>query len=559
MNWKEQLEERWKSASRVFLLYGNIYDLFVVNEATGFLPFFFRNTVMKDSVVLYYDISYGITFGDDLVKTKFFKWLEIYDDAEGTEFKNGKLPKDFNSCLHLAKRFFIHLKTTDKNFNTQFNFVIKYAETVFPSSEGNAISNDQKVAVIRLLSEVGNDLFSEDKFRVILITESISEISKDILNSDYVGRIQIDFPTEQERLDFLKTFKIKVEDYSDLSIERLAKRTSGLNLIKIFHLVDAALSGGTKISDLTIAKEKKRIIEEFCGGLVRFVEPNPKLNLESVGNHEKAKKKLKDIVWMIKSGKESVLEKGILVPGRVGVGKSFLIRCFASECGLPVMELGEFRSKWVGDTEKQLARVLLTIKALGPVVVVVDEADAVFGNREQSGDSGVSSRVFATLAAHIGDSSIRGKEIWIAMTSRPDLLPIDMKRQGRFGLCLPLFAATDKKEVLELFNVIAKSRGIALPESFEKQVGMPDMELTGSEVEAILIRAEEIAVLASRDNQIGIEDLKEAVDSFVDPLDGNLIRKQNLAAILSCSDSRLLPDKINKMNRDDLADTLKEL
>ena len=40
--------------------------------------------------------------------------------------------------------------------------------------------------------------------------------------------------------------------------------------------------------------------------------------------------------------------------------------------------MGEFRSKWVGDTERQQARILMTIRALGPVIVVVDEAYADF-------------------------------------------------------------------------------------------------------------------------------------------------------------------------------------
>jgi len=63
------------------------------------------------------------------------------------------------------------------------------------------------------------------------------------------------------------------------------------------------------------------------------------------------------------------------------------------------MEMGEFRSKWVGDTERQQMRILMTIRALGPVIVVVDEADAIFGTREADGDSGVSGRVFAAFAA----------------------------------------------------------------------------------------------------------------------------------------------------------------
>src|SRR5207247_4969940 len=103
------------------------------------------------------------------------------------------------------------------------------------------------------------------------------------------------------------------------------------------------------------------------------------------------------------------------------------------------MEIGEFRSKWVGDTERQQMRILMTIRALGPVIVVVDEADAVFGTREADGDSGVSGRVFAAFAAHIGDASLRGRELWVAVTSRPGLLSINMKRQGRFGLWIPRF------------------------------------------------------------------------------------------------------------------------
>src|SRR5439155_911338 len=86
---------------------------------------------------------------------------------------------------------------------------------------------------------------------------------------------------------------------------------------------------------------------------------------------------------------------------------------------------------------------------------VATEADAVFGTREADGDSGVSGRVFAAFAAHIGDSTLRGRELWVAMTSRPDLLSIDMKRQGRFGLCIPLFPAQGPDDVIELFRTVA--------------------------------------------------------------------------------------------------------
>ncbi len=206
------------------------------------------------------------------------------------------------------------------------------------------------------------------------------------------------------------------------------------------------------------------------------------------------------------------------------------------------------------ETERQQARILLTIRALGPVIVVVDEADAVFGNRAADGDSGVSTRVFAAFAAHLGDSSLRGRELWIAMTSRPDLLAIDLKRQGRFGLCVPLFAAQTPDEVVELFTVIAKVKKIALADETVAYIRaeLGARPLTGSDVEAIMVRAKERAVLAQRDADVRLEDVRGAVDSFIDPLDPDLLALQELAAVLACSDRRFLPEKYLATPRADL-------
>jgi SpoVK/Ycf46/Vps4 family AAA+-type ATPase len=189
------------------------------------------------------------------------------------------------------------------------------------------------------------------------------------------------------------------------------------------------------------------------------------------------------------------------------------------------------------------------------VIVVVDEADAVLGTRQADGDSGVSSRVFAAFAAHIGDSSLRGRELWIAMTSRPDLLSIDMKRQGRFGLCIPLFPAQGPDEVVELLRVVAQAKKIALDEPTvawaRGEIG--GRPLTGSDVEAILVRAKERAVLDKRDAEVRVEDLREAVQSFIDPLDADLLRLQELAAVLACSDRRFLPPAYRDADRGELS------
>src|SRR2546425_13198135 len=98
---------------------------------------------------------------------------------------------------------------------------------------------------------------------------------------------------------------------------------------------------------------------------------------------------------------------GYLICGPVGTGKSFIVQCFAKEIGIPVVELLNFRSKWQGQTEANLERVLALLDAIGPVAVVVDEADAALGRakpvgRTQGGPSGDSPRwppSWATRAA----------------------------------------------------------------------------------------------------------------------------------------------------------------
>jgi hypothetical protein len=83
--------------------------------------------------------------------------------------------------------------------------------------------------------------------------------------------------------------------------------------------------------------------------------------------------------------------------------------------------------------------------------------------------------------------------------------------------------------------------------------------LTGSDVESMLIRAKERAVLARRDDDVQLADLQEAVDSFIDPLDPELLALQELAAVLACSDRRYLPERYRTVDRAELMEQFARL
>ncbi len=567
--WALELARRWNGSTySLFVLHGNIFDLFPVqeNSSVNYVPlktFLTRRLFPDRSCLLFYDISGGLTFGSPEMQKMFFEWLEIFDSVENTNFHQQGLPKDFEALAPLLTRFFLKVAEDQRKWKG-VTLVIDYPEMLIPASETSS-SFDERMNLVTFMKWASAPELARIDVGVLLITESASTLSADLLRNPHVAQVRIDLPEADERLRFLQSGWAEalaggkaISEWSDLSAEDLAARTAGLNLLRVQHFLAEAIRNGARVTQQLLTDSKKRLIEEYCQGLVRFKDPKPGVTLDCVATHVAAKKKLRDLAWLIRNAKTEVLERGVLVPGRVGVGKSFLIDCFASECGLPVMEIGEFRSKWVGDTERQQARVLMTIRALGPVIVVVDEADAVFGNRGgDGGDSGISGRVFAAFAAHIGDSSLRGRELWVAMTSRPDLLAIDMKRQGRFGLCVPLFPAQGPDDVADLFNTVARSRKMTLSDEITKYIreNLGQRPLTGSDVEAVLVRAQERAVLAQRDTDVRREDLEDAVNSFIDALDPDLLALQELAAVLACSDKRYLPERYATADRSQMLQT----
>ncbi|MFA7344869.1 MAG: AAA family ATPase [Terrimicrobiaceae bacterium] len=566
--WAREIALLWNARGHsLFILHGNIFDLYPLGENKGYgsLKAILANRIFPDRrMMMFYDIADGLTFASREMQKEFLEWLEVYYDTCSAQTRarfGGDPPKEFRDLMPVLRQFINQTRDEPpKNGKQGISLLIDYPEKIVPNTTDAGASGEERLAEVALLKFASTNRGKD--VGIFLVAESILDLGDALARSPYVAQTRIDLPDMDERTAFLNDpAAAAIPAGGPLSVDEIARRTAGLTLGRIQNLLAQCAESNTPVSGPAIAQGKKKLIEEYCQGLITFKEPSPKKKLANVANHTAAKQKLTEIAWLIANGKNEVLERGILVPGRIGVGKTYLIDCFASECGLPVVELGNFRSKWVGDTEKQLSKVLITIRALGPLVVTVDEADAVFGGGRESGgeDGGVSSRVFAALAAHIGDSELRGREIWIAMTSRPDLLAIDMKRQGRFGLCIPLFPTQSPNEVLSLFETIAATKGIPLgkPEK-EKIVSLLGSKpLTGSDADAILTRAQERAVLARRESQP--EDFVAAVENFIDALDPQLLAIQELAGVLACSDKRYLPAQYRDADRQTLRDTFEAL
>jgi SpoVK/Ycf46/Vps4 family AAA+-type ATPase len=277
-------------------------------------------------------------------------------------------------------------------------------------------------------------------------------------------------------------------DVLDYGVAELAKLTAGIALTDLEVLVRSSRESGRRLDAGYFRDLKKRLIERQAQGMLEFVEP--KWGLDTVVGHEAAKRRLLDDAALIKKGMLETVPMGYLFNGPVGTGKSFLAQCVAGSIGVPAVVLKNFRSKYVGETEGNLERVLGLLRSMGPVVVVIDEADTVLGDRDTGGgDSGVSARIFGMIANQMGDTRYRGKIIWMLLTARPDLLPIDIKRQGRAEVHIPLFYPSDDAELKKMLKVLARKTGATLLDEDLPETLPHKGNLSGADVEGIIGRA----------------------------------------------------------------------
>ena len=219
-----------------------------------------------------------------------------------------------------------------------------------------------------------------------------------------------------------------------------------------------------------------------------------------------------------------------------------------------------FRDKWVGATEGNLEKVFSILHALGQVIVFIDEADQMTGKRGGGdGDSGLSGRVYGMLAKEMSDTKNRGKIIWIFATSRPDLVEVDLKRQGRLDVHIPLFPPGDKEGRAGLFAAMA--RKLKLPIQPEELPALPDNDqLGGNEMEGLLVRAlrDYEAAKDAEERGKGKAQGRSATapprrsQDFRPSAHVERLELMDLLAVKECTDTRFLPERFRKLSLADV-------
>jgi hypothetical protein len=541
----------------MFILHGNVADVVGSRDGEQYLiepvsDFLTRRLFGQYDLVLHYDIGRGLrafSAGDPKRLTRMNALLArlVGEQAE--------LPRDPTQCLRLLDRVISLLLVSEEDRVRKTAVLFDYADFICPAEDRPgehlaALLNWARSPVVRRVNLV-----------FILLTESLARLHPILVQSGYTEEIFVPLPGQAERQTFIaQRFPGYRED-----AERLAVLSAGLTLANLDNMMrlltgDAqSVAGQAKVAgpetkddaateepaartdtDVRLVEIKKGLMEAQCPGLIEFVEP--KYDLSAVAGHAAAKDRLTNDARLIRRGLLDAVPMGYLLCGPVGVGKTFLALCYAGAVGIPCVTIRNFRSKYVGETEANLERILTVVRELGPVAVIVDEADATLGNRGASGDSGTSARVFAQLASQMGNTQYRGKVIWFLLTCRPDLLPIDLKRQGRCEEHIPLFYPETPDEIREMFLAMSRKAKLALDPN-----ALPDFRnvppLSGADIEGVLMRVRRESLLQNQ--PVGAALIEDALKHFRSAR-GPAHTLQWLAAIMECSDLRYLPETLRR-------------
>ena len=537
--WANDLAQQYFSGTACFfVIHGNVHDLIPVPKDGGFQflslsEFWGEHLFAKWDLVLEHNLSQGLQALAGSKPERHQKMMQELTDLFGPYRNWSRDPDDI--LLTLDQMIERTLVEDDPRKRRRMAVVFDFGQYLVPPGDAAQIAGKIASRVVRFLDWARNPWIRRVNMAFCVVSEGLSEINERLTSSPFIATIEIPMPDATARQSFIaerfRTNSSKGAPATDvMNADQLAASSNGLSLLSLDHLISlASRSGGVTVRQFQ--ELKKNAIERQCGGYLEFVEPKHKLDL--VVGLEAAVKRLRDDAKLITDGHQDAAPMGYLICGPVGTGKSFLAECYAWSIGIPCVKLRNFRSKYVGETEGNLQRVLTVLRSLGPVVVMIDEADASLGDRNQDGDSGTSGRVFSMIAQQMGDTRFRGRIIWMLLTCRPDLLPIDLKRQGRAEVHIPLFYPHSEEEIRTMFGVMGRKNGIKLDAS-TLTLSERHKTLSGADIESVVLTARRYTLIAGR-NEVTQDDIAHALGEFIPSAQGIEKDMQEAAAVLECT------------------------
>jgi hypothetical protein len=599
--WAEEMRQVFKAgATSQFVLHGNVFDLVPAPSGKGGADFvslsdFLTGTMFQPfDVVVRYDRGRGVRIEPpDASRDGAYKGVEeVFRFLRGVDAFRGapaaldvvaenmdkldlrdQLPRDPKRALEIVDRILAFGRRRTKVQDGKLvasplkvAVILDYAHFIAPQGDPIYVA-DLSQTLIQIQEWAANPEVTSSFVATVLITENLADLNRSLVESPYSAKIRVPLPNADDIRQYVLELVPNAGEFakaSEVTREVLAEKLVGLSRVSVRTLVRRALTSGERITGAYLTRMKKELIEKEAAGRLEFLESTR--TLDDVAGHDEAKAWLREDAVLLKRGRTMAIPMGYLLTGRIGTGKTYLVECLAGDIGIPCVEMKNFREKWIGATEGNLEKVFSILHALGQVIVFVDEADQMTGKRGGGdGDSGLSGRVYGMLAKEMSDTKNRGKIVWIFATSRPDLVEVDLKRQGRLDVHIPLFPPGDAAGRATLFAAMA--RKLKLPIKPEELPSLPDNDqIGGNEMEGLLVRALRVHESGKDAEERGkgqVQPLRACIEAAIADFRPSAhverLEFMDLLAVKECTDTRFLPERFRKLSLAEVNSSIERL
>lgn len=267
-----------------------------------------------------------------------------------------------------------------------------------------------------------------------------------------------------------------------------------------------------------------------AGGDEFLVGERPTVTFGDIDGMEEAKAAIREMVVYPMKAPEKARAMGlkpgggVLLYGPPGNGKTLFGRAIANEIDAPFFHAtgAQLRSKWHGESEQRLSRLLQAARRHPVAVVFLDEVDGLLPRRT-SGSSVVDNRMVTQFLAEVGGFRDESSVLLIlGATNKPWEIDEAVFRTGRFDekLYIGMPDAPARLGMLNRsFKDVPREGGFALEPWAARLEGY-----TGSDITGVAKKARQIAFRRSIEQdsepivlEADLEAAKAAIPSSVTP------------------------------------------
>lgn len=326
------------------------------------------------------------------------------------------------------------------------------------------LTGEDRAVLSQLLHNLDAVRGRQDVF-VMAATSDLQSLDAAVLRPGRFDRqIRFDLPDTQARQAIIEAQLKGRPCEPAIAYEVLAEHCKGFSAARIKEIVNsAALS---VLQAIASGDQQRRMTQ---ADLIAAIEAGRGKDRPTVDSwtweqlilSESTKRELQELQRLIESPNRAralgiMVPTGALLYGPPGTGKTTVARVLAAQAKASFYPIkgSDIVSKWLGESERNVADLFARARANAPSIIFIDEIDALVPRRSDAIGSGALARVVNQLLQEIDGLGSTTDVFILGATNRPDILDPALLRGGRLGrqIEIPLPTSDQRCALLSLFT-----------------------------------------------------------------------------------------------------------